>query len=393
MTIHGEQEPVNPYLALRQAKIARNQARLEELGLAKPWSSMAEIQGASSALPVAAKRNQRAAITTAIIIPERRSLRKREVPVRYTEHNNLELMTRKSRKVSPEIHTEVAIAKATIPLTIDELKEMDASWKSSLASQQPLPSLPVSTSSSPRNNSARDMSVNVHQLLFGDGPLSRDGCLGKPMSLTGKAHVMQETVRRAVGSSQSYRVHSAVSFNKYSGVQAWGNNVFFLWINLGAPHSDVRNEFLHQGRQVTWFGGSRMHDATNVIVQLVRAGLRVAKTASIAQSGLVDGRAVEEEEETAAIVLWCREYDPIQKSFGAYVCLGRLSVRRVPWYCLEYCCARANVSSLFLRQLVSYDPASRPLAFVWQLLDYDYLVSNADTSNTFRIMTGVASHR
>jgi hypothetical protein len=327
MTVHGEkQEPVNPYLALRQAKIARNQARLEELGLAKPWSTMAEVQGASSAIAVAAKRNnQRAAITTAI--PERRSLRKREAPVRYSEHDNPKLMTKKSRKVSSEIHPQGASSKATIPLTIDELKEMDASWKSSLASQQPLLSLPALTSSSPHNNSARDMSVNVQKLLFGVGPLGRDGCLGMPMALTGKAHVMQETVRRAVASSQSDPIHSAkVSFNKYSGVQAWGNNVFFLWINLGAPHSDVRNEFLHQGRQVTWYGGSRMHDATNVIVQLVRAGLRIAQTTSTAQNDLVDGR---KEDETAAIVLWCREYDPIQKSFGAYVCLGRLSVRCV----------------------------------------------------------------
>jgi hypothetical protein len=337
-TIQGEEEPVNPYLALRQAKIARNQARLEELGLAKPWSTtgtnMAAIQGAStsSAIPVAAKRKQRrAAITTAI--PERRSLRKREAPVRYTESNNPELMTKKSRKVSPEIHPDVAISKATIPLTIDELKEMDASWKSSLASQQPLSSLPALTSTgsscSPQhNNSARGMSVNVQQLLFGDGLVGRDGCLGKPMALTGKAHVMQETVRRAVASAQSSPVHYSVSFNKYSGVQAWGNNVFFLWINLGAPRSDVRNEFLQQGRQVTWYGGSRMHDATNVIVQLVRAGLRIAQTTSTsAHNGLVDDgrRALEE----TAIVLWCREYDPIQKSFGAYVCLGRLSVRCV----------------------------------------------------------------
>jgi hypothetical protein len=40
-------------------------------------------------------------------------------------------------------------------------------------------------------------------------------------------------------------------------------------------------------------------------------------------------------------------------------------------------------------QLVSYDPTSRPLAFVWNLLDYDKLVSHKNTHvrETFRNLT------
>jgi hypothetical protein len=103
-----------------------------------------------------------------------------------------------------------------------------------------------------------------------------------------------------------------VSFNKYSGVQEWGNDVLYLWINFDTPNSEVVNEFHEDGRRVNWYGGSKMHDETNVIQKLKRVGIRASND--------IDNL-------NGAVVLWCRRYHKEKKNFGSYVCLGRLSVR------------------------------------------------------------------
>lgn len=74
---------------------------------------------------------------------------------------------------------------------------------------------------------------------------------------------------------------------------------------------------------MTWFGGSRMHDETPVIKRLLNS-----KTNS------------------DDIILWCRFMDGSQAQ--PYICLGRLTY-------------------------VSHTPGTRPLEFVWELLDYDKL--------------------
>jgi hypothetical protein len=153
----------------------------------------------------------------------------------------------------------------------------------------------------PAKNSARAMNLDVDKLLC------HGGLLGQRLPKRGKAFVMEECARRAVDGFRG----GSVSFNKYSGVQEFGNDVIFLWINLNAPNCDVINEFPAEGRQVTWYGGSRMHDGTNAIRNLKRIGLAAA-TGRLGPSG--------------GVVLWCRRYDQNQKTFGAYICLGRLSV-------------------------------------------------------------------
>jgi hypothetical protein len=74
--------------------------------------------------------------------------------------------------------------------------------------------------------------------------------LGSPIAETGKAAVM------ALANHGS-----APKFSKYAGVVQWRNS-YFLWVNvspMGSKGSEYPNQFLDNGREVTWFGGSQMH--------------------------------------------------------------------------------------------------------------------------------------
>lgn len=82
-----------------------------------------------------------------------------------------------------------------------------------------------------------------------------------------------------------------------------------------------------------------MHEETKVIRRLLRVGKSVAGGTSDSSNG---------------IVLWCRSYDTDKKGHTPYVCLGRLSYH-------------------------SHEPGSRPLKFVWNLMDYDRLTNHKDT--------------
>jgi hypothetical protein len=75
-----------------------------------------------------------------------------------------------------------------------------------------------------------------------------------------------------------------------------------------------------------------MHDDTPVIRELIRRGREGYKS---------------------NIVMWCRRYSHESKSYTPYVCLGRMGYR-------------------------SHVAGSRPIAFVWDLLDYDMLRKSSD---------------
>ena len=75
---------------------------------------------------------------------------------------------------------------------------------------------------------------------------------------------------------------------QYCGEQDWGGSVLFLWVNFGVKNAEVINDFLDGGRQIPWFGGSRMHDESPIIQQLLRVGMQATTSKS---SGI--------------IVLWC----------------------------------------------------------------------------------------
>ncbi|GAX15191.1 hypothetical protein FisN_12Lh109 [Fistulifera solaris] len=293
-------EAENPYLRLRREKIARNQARLKELGLDKPN----RLSPQSATVSKITKKES----FNAEYVPLRRSSRKRSSP--SADLSNV-----------PETVPRRAKVKRSSPKTVVFTKE-----------PQTFPA-----------HSARAMKLNILKLIYGDS--DSPGLLGKKMAHTGKAFVMEESARLAVADD----VHQ-VSFNKYSGVQEWGNNVLFLWVNLGAPNSDVVNDFFNDGREVSWFGGSRMHENTPVIQKLKTIGLK----------------ADLEKSSSEGIVLWCRTFVSDQKTFSPYVCLGRLS-------------------------LLTVDPSSQPVKFVWNLMDYEALSSSSskDGKHIIRDLCGL----
>ena len=155
------------------------------------------------------------------------------------------------------------------------------------------------------------------------------------MDQPGKEYVINKAFELASSSQDKYRLTGArLSFNKYCGVQEWGNAIF-LWINLGSKDNSVVNDFLDNGKRITWYGGSRMYDYSPVIHKLLKFGKEATKMSS-------------------NILLWCRRYDTVTKKFTPYICLGRLSYE-------------------------SHQPGSQPLAFVWNLIDADLLKNHSES--------------
>jgi hypothetical protein len=215
--------------------------------------------------------------------------------------------------------------------------------------------------------------------------------LGRTMADAGKAHVMMESARTA--SSAKFET---ISFNKYSGVQEWANAAAFLWINVGSPNADVVNEFSHQGRRINWFGGSRMYEHSNTVQNLIAAGTQ--KRSHRGPFGekqpfswsLNDG---------GGVVLWCRRYTPLRHTFEPYMCLGRLQVcapiRVSPIHVLDAVFPPSPEPAFFIcccAKLVSWDAASHPIEFVWELVDYDKLWDHSDIAARYNFRSLVDSY-
>ena len=287
----------NPYLALRQAKIARNEARLRELGLFRSSKSFKE-----SSLP-SVRRSARQAdnnlidSSTAVRQTRRCSTRK---SAQQTSSTESEAPRRSARTRS----NDTKAAKQILDPDVKPRKRQKVTI---------LPTPATDGCVAPGKifppNSARSMAINVQKLISGGE--TNPGLLGKQMECNGKNFVMTESAKIAVDGFSG----GSISFNKYSGVQEWGNSVLFLWVNLNAPNSEVVNDFLEEGRQVTWFGGSRMHPGTASIQKLLQVGSR---------NDLKDSP-------NHGVILWCRQYIPAEKTFSPYVCLGRLKVRTVQY--------------------------------------------------------------
>lgn len=202
-------DDTNPYLALRAAKIARNQAKLNELGFSQRRAQQINPK------QVAAREKRRLA---ALEPPQRRSRRL----IRGTDRRTASVVDDPSGDTNEE--------------------------------SQAVSSTSPSSSSPPRaieKIAARDIELNRDQLIA--------RFLGETLSSTGKAYCMQECAKLANESR-------LISFNKYSGIQPW-KNVVFLWINLHVPGS--QNKFLPSHR-VTFYGGKRMVDESPIIQRLKR---------------------------------------------------------------------------------------------------------------------------
>ena len=300
----------NPYLALRAAKIARNNDKLQELGLLKPPSkSGRRRQPPTENGPKRPTLNRR--VERPQQQPTRRSTRNRQSP------------DEKDDALSP------VAPESILPSRKRRLRTTDS----------PTETTGVRTKSTVAYvfaaNSVRRIEISVSELV--------NKFLGRTMAKTGKACVIQTTL----GGMDA-------SFNKYSGVQEWGNDAIYLWVNLDNPgKNDVVNDFPQNGRQLTWFGGSRMHDDTPVIQKLVRVGRQSKMDATTASANGVHATTKPAHIDGGGIVLWCRHYNRDAKTYHPYTCLGRLSYE-------------------------SHVPGSQPLEFIWNLLDYDHLVQHED---------------
>lgn len=200
------EEETNPYMALRAAKIARNEAKLKELGLLRSSTAVA-------APPLPARRPKKK--------KEDRPAKEATQPLRRSSrHSN-----------RPSTYLELPDPKRSKPAADYERGQEESTVESTAVTPEP-----VETKTFPPH-SARAMDIHVENLVLG-------GLLGSIMATTGKAFVMEEAAQRS-----GLDVHN-ISFNKYSGVQEWQNDALFLWVNLGNG-GDVINDFLNGGRQVS----------------------------------------------------------------------------------------------------------------------------------------------
>ena len=310
---------VVPYLALREEKIRRNEERLRKLGLVS--GSYPSVLVVSPVSPVVKKRKTSTPYNDSV--PLRRSARKRTAVSSYLEEPLPAFPSSSRGPTREEKDAKEADGKFN-PEEIDNYTMMECPPTARLVSPTKAKVKQFAS------NSARSLAIDIERLLFGSQG-SSSGVLGMTMKETGKAFVMEQSALSGLDGFPG----GPISFNKYSGVQEWGNEVLFLWINLNAPNCDVKNEF-PGGNAVTWFGGSRMHDDSPVIRKLLRVG----------SSSPTPSRG---------IVLWCRKYVPSRKTFTPYTCLGRLVY-------------------------ASHIPGSRPLSFVWKLYDLPRLKNHNDES-------------
>jgi len=260
----------NPYMALRKAKIARNQARLKELGLFN------FPKATRSKKPLVRKKKQ----VTAVAQPSRRSARISGQPIKtsYIESNNLPNYSMRQRGTK---------------LSLDVIENHERIYMNS--SNKQFKKTVSKPSSEPAANSVRSISLDTSKLVL--------KFLGKPLETFGKDFVIQNTFREAAYPEDMQRLQGAsrLSFNKYSGVQEW-KNAIYLWINIGGQKSVV-NDFSQNGSRVSWYGGSKMREDSPVIQRLIYMGKEI----------------------DSKIILWCRHYDIETKKLLPYTCLGRLA--------------------------------------------------------------------
>ena len=317
-------EEDNPYLRMRAEKIKRNEAKLASLGLLRPTPSSAATSSSSSARrPPKSKKRQ--APPKKPSAPVRRSGRHAGAEVNYKEW-------------SGDTVRAATAAAAAAPKRAKTVTSSDGGTSNSFAADQvvidedALLAAKQSAASAATKPSTKNTTIHT-------GATVRK-YLGQELEYTGKATVIGAAVEAsAEASGLSYTAGGMLSFNKFSGICEWENDAIFLFVNINAPGADVVNEFLEGGRKMTWFGGSRMHDGTTSIQNLIRVGRKAR-----------DGKLAEDN----GIVLWVRMHDPNIKGFTPYACLGR----------------------------VAYDkhaPGTRPLEFVLKLLDYDELMEQCSS--------------
>ena len=306
-----DDERCNSYQALRAAKIARNEARLKELGLL----NFQKGGRSRKRLSPEQKKKEKG------IVPSRRSARISGQPIK------------------PSYITE-AIDRT------DNLRRQSVTKRCLKGKLQPKKI--GRKLSQPAANSVRLVSLDVRKII--------PKFLCRPLEIFGKDYVIQTSFRESAYPEDVERLggitSSRLSFNKYSGVQEW-KNVVFLWINIVEENTDKNsfvNDFSRDGKQVSWYGGSRMVEDSPIIQKLIQMGKECTTSTSSACG--------------SRIILWCRHHDPQTRKLLPYTCLGRLTY-------------------------VSHVPGSYPVAFTWKLLDYASIIGNQARKDFFQEVTHV----
>lgn len=201
---------------------------------------------------------------------------------------------------------------------LDKLEKLEDQYSDDVDGKKRKRATPSLTSSTivrppPSADSSRALKAQLDVLLG-------DDILGKKVDGYGKLAVM------ALANGGK-----APRFNKYSGFVEWSNSVF-LWVNLGDDKSEYPNQFSDGGKYITWFGGSKVHEESDIIKRLISLGKKSdTPTTPVSDSILLFARLQGE----------------------SYCCLGRLSHAK-------------------------YDLKSHPVSFLWSLQDFDKIKSTKD---------------
>jgi hypothetical protein len=189
-------EAVNPYLAMREAKIARNQQRLCDLGLLKPPPPPKQK-------PISKKLQQHTE-------PIRRSSRlsSQEIQPNYKDG---ESYRKRTRDTDPEgASSDRTLSASTCKTRANIIPTKETSPKIAPA---------------PSANSVRSISLDLEYLVLGHSKDHTDGLLGKMLERPGKDYVIHKSFAKAAHPEDRQRVSGGeskkLSFNKYSGVQQW----------------------------------------------------------------------------------------------------------------------------------------------------------------------------
>jgi hypothetical protein len=186
-------------------------------------------------------------------------------------------------------------------------------------------------------DSSRALNPDLH--LF----LSADYWLGKPLEEFGKAAVMN-------------LAHPAFAprFNKYSGVAEWQHSLF-LWVNIDG--CEYANTWRNNGRNLKWFGGSRMHEYSSVIQRLLASKVEQDVNVQVKKEDdkdkILEKAVVKAEKESDLDASKGKVQDTIllfvRREGEPYCCLGRL-------------------------QCISADLKQHPIMMEFELLDHPLLL-------------------
>ena len=356
---HEEDEETNPYLALRKAKIARNQAKLKELGFgAKPPKGQRKPKKRPTppVVPVVAKRRSR---RISKFEQHERSKKKRKLSP--LPSNFVYGQTKRKNGTSAPVE-----ANSLITITLNSELLVTGGKKAWNNSVNNVKGDDDDDDSSTSSSSSQTSTV--------------DSILGIQMEETGKECAVYESFNRAAAPADYERLYTFERLLfKTANVVEW-KNAIFLFVDIGPPKTHpleraVMSQFLKDGQQITWFGLDRMKEDSPIIQKLMKYGeADLATTAAAAAFARSTTSAATKDANNKdyqpAILLWCRRYDATRRSsqgiYAPYTCLGRLSYH-------------------------SHKPYSRPIKFVWNLIDYVDLLQDKKARHQFQLILDTAA--